>query len=62
MSKLTAEAIDPVKVSTDDGHPLSHREKQIMRKVDLRLIVGAALGYSVNLMDRGNVGMAAIGG
>ncbi|KAJ6134596.1 hypothetical protein N7523_000918 [Penicillium sp. IBT 18751x] len=62
MSKLIVETIDPVKGSTADGHPLSHREKQIMRKVDLRLIVGAALGYSVNLMDRGNVGMAAIGG
>jgi hypothetical protein len=46
----------------EDDYHLSHREKQIMRRIDLRLVLGAALGYSVNLMDRGNVGMAAIAG
>ncbi|KAJ5469384.1 hypothetical protein N7539_009002 [Penicillium diatomitis] len=50
------------KESLTDDYNLSHREKQVMRKIDLRLVLGAALGYSVNLMDRGNVGMAAIAG
>jgi hypothetical protein len=60
--KECTESVDPVKGCTDDIDLLSNREKQIMRRVDLRLVAATALGYSVNLMDRGNVGMAAIAG
>ncbi|KAJ5623953.1 hypothetical protein N7510_000262 [Penicillium lagena] len=60
--KECIESVDPVKGYTDDIDLLSSREKQIMRRVDLRLVAATALGYSVNLMDRGNVGMAAIAG
>jgi hypothetical protein len=62
MSAKGIETATTMKESVEDDYVLSHREKQIMRRIDLRLVLGAALGYSVNLMDRGNVGMAAIAG
>jgi hypothetical protein len=61
MTKDT-EMTTATKDFVEDDYHLSPREKQIMRRIDLRLVLGAALGYSVNLMDRGNVGMAAIAG
>lgn len=62
MEDKNATAITITKESAQDDYALSHREKQIMRRIDGRVVLGAALGYSVNLMDRGNVGMAAIAG
>ncbi|KAJ5886196.1 uncharacterized protein N7473_008870 [Penicillium subrubescens] len=57
-----AETATATKDFVENDYDLSHREKQVMRRIDLRLVLGAALGYSVNLKDRGNVGMAAIAG
>jgi hypothetical protein len=62
MSVKGIEPATSMKESAEDDYVLSHHEKQIMRRIDMRLVLGAALGYSVNLMDRGNVGMAAIEG
>lgn len=62
MAITGTQSVDVTKESVQDDYILSHREKQILRRIDLRLVLGAALGYSVNLMDRGNVGMAAIAG
>lgn len=62
MEDKYTEATTIAKESAQDDYVLSHREKQIMRRIDSRVVLGAALGYSVNLMDRGNVGMAAIAG
>lgn len=46
----------------EDEQFTAAEERSILRRVDLRLVVATALGYSVCLMDRGNVGMAAIAG
>lgn len=62
MEAKDAEATTITKESAQDDYVLSHREKQIIRRIDRRVVLGAALVYSVNLMDHGNVGMAAIAG
>ena len=37
-------------------------EKALIRRLDIRLVSATGLAYSISLMDRGNVPMAAIGG
>jgi hypothetical protein len=46
----------------DDDQFTPAEAKSIVRRVDIRLVGATALGYSICLMDRGNVGMAAISG
>jgi hypothetical protein len=37
-------------------------QRRILRRTDVRLIGATALGYSISLMDRGNISLAAIAG
>lgn len=37
-------------------------QRRILRRADIRLVGATALGYSISLMDRGNVSLAAIAG
>lgn len=56
-------AIEDSAENVDDDDQITTAEaKNIIRRVDIRLVAATALGYSVCLMDRGNVGMAAIAG
>jgi hypothetical protein len=46
----------------DDVQLSEAEERKLVRRLDLRLIGAAGFGYSISLMDRSNVGMAAITG
>jgi hypothetical protein len=37
-------------------------QRSILRRADIRLVGATALGYSISLMDRGNISLAAIAG
>ena len=37
-------------------------QRRILRRTDVRLIGATALGYSISLMDRGNISLSAIAG
>lgn len=55
--------LDQVESVDDDDDQITAAEaKSIMRRVDIRLVGVTALGYSVCLMDRANISMAAIAG
>ena len=47
---------------TDDEEFTAAEAKSIIRRVDIRVVGVCALGYSVSLMDRSNLGYAAIAG
>ena len=46
----------------DDVQLSEAEERRLIRRLDFRLIGAAGIGYSISLMDRTNVGMAAITG
>ena len=57
--------VDSVSTSddvTEDEDFTEADAKSIIRRVDIRVVGVCALGYSVSLMDRTNVGYAAIAG
>lgn len=46
----------------EDDQVTPSEARRIIRRVDFRLVLATALGYSVSLMDRGNISLAAIAG
>jgi hypothetical protein len=44
----------------EEFSPLEQRK--IMQRVDIRLVAATGLAYSISLMDRGNISLAAISG
>lgn len=53
---------DHIENVDDDEEFTPAEQRKIIRRVDFRLVAATGLAYSVSLMDRGNVGMAAIAG
>lgn len=52
-----------VETAEEYEHEFSPEEqKSILRRADIRLVGVSALGYSISLMDRGNISLAAIAG
>lgn len=48
--------------NVEDEQFTAAEQRKIIRRVDFRLIAMLGLVYSIQLMDRSNVGMAAIAG
>ena len=48
--------------NVDDEEFSPSEQRKILRRADVRLLGATALGYSISLMDRGNVSLAAVAG
>jgi hypothetical protein len=56
-----AEGVEDVNAH-DELQFSAEEERKLVRRLDWRLIGACGMGYSISLMDRSNVGMAAITG
>jgi hypothetical protein len=63
MSSDNEKVVGDARLENVEEYEFSPSEqRKILRRADIRLVGATALGYSISLMDRGNISLAAIAG
>lgn len=62
VEEAMVEAVSPAATDTEHDEFTPEEQKQIIRRIDRRLVVTLGILYCVSLMDRTNLGAAVIAG